>query len=70
MTPQLHTVLNALIDRFYREELTEEEWALLQVHMAYCGRCEKEFVDRQVKENTDRLELAAREGREARAKLG
>ncbi len=41
MTPQLHTDLSAFIDRFYCEEITDEEWALLQVHTAYC-----EFVRR------------------------
>jgi hypothetical protein len=60
MTPQLHADLSAFIDRFYREEITDEEWALLHVHMAYCDICEKEFFERQVKENTDRLEHAAR----------
>lgn len=68
MTPQMHTELAAFIERFYREEITDEEWALLQVHMAYCGTCEKEFVERQVKENTERLERAAQEGRERGAK--
>lgn len=67
MTPQMHTELAALIDRFYREEITDEEWALLQVHMAYCDICEKEFLERQVKENTERLERTAREGHDARA---
>jgi len=62
MTPQMHPGLHALIDRFYREEITEEEWALLQVHMAYCDSCEKEFAERKAIVITARLERAAREG--------
>ena len=65
MTPQMHAGLHALIDLFYREEITEEEWALLQVHMAYCGSCEKEFAERKADVITARLDRAAREAKEA-----
>ena len=47
MTPQLHTELNALIDRFFTSELTDEEWAVLQVHVAYSDSCEGIFLSRQ-----------------------
>jgi len=67
MTPQMHAGLHALIDRFYGGEITEEEWALLQVHMAYCDPCEKEFAARKANEVTARLERAVREGKDARA---
>lgn len=65
MTPQMHRGLNALIDRFYRDEISEEEWALLQVHMAYCNSCEKEFIERKASEATRALERAARERADA-----
>ena len=70
MTPQMHAGLHALIDRFYREEISEEEWALLQVHMAYCDSCEKEFVEREATVINARLERAAREGKESKATSG
>jgi hypothetical protein len=44
MTPQLHTELKALYARYPLEELSEEEWALLQVHMAYCDACQRMFT--------------------------
>lgn len=46
LTPQLHAELTALIERFFTVSLTDEEWALLQVHMAYCESCEKTFSAR------------------------
>ncbi len=67
MTPQMHAGLNALIDRFYGEEITEEEWALLQVHMAYCGSCEKEFVDRKAHRIAEVSKRVSREERDATA---
>jgi hypothetical protein len=41
ITPQMHTELSALIGRYDCGEITDEEWALLQIHMAYCGSCKK-----------------------------
>ncbi len=70
MTPQMHAGLHSLIGRFYRKEITEEEWALLQVLMSYCDSCEQEFVERNTSVITERLERAAREGKEANAGLG
>jgi hypothetical protein len=43
MTPEMHTGLMALVVRFHMEGISDEEWDLLQVHMAYCDRCRKSF---------------------------
>lgn len=45
MNPRLHDEFVALCALFYSGELTEEEWALLQVHMAYCEDCRRTFED-------------------------
>jgi hypothetical protein len=39
MTCELHAELAALVEGFSTRELSEEEWPLLQVHMAYCDSC-------------------------------
>lgn len=65
MTPRMHTELTALINRYDCGEITDEEWALLQIHMVYCGSCKKEFEERNANEVAERLDLASREGREA-----
>ena len=44
MTAELHAELMALCYRFHSEDISDEEWALLQVHMAYCDACEKIFA--------------------------
>jgi hypothetical protein len=67
MTPQMHAGLHALIVRFYREDITEEEWALLQVHIAYCNSCEREFAKRKEKVVAEKLEGAARDGERSNA---
>lgn len=67
MTSQMHTELTALIGRYDCGEITDEEWALLQIHMAYCGSCEREFEQRRANETAARLERAANEGRESEA---
>jgi len=43
MTPGMHTALIELVERFYGDGITDEEWALLQIHMAYCADCEGAF---------------------------
>lgn len=43
MNPEFHDVFVALVPLFYSGELTDEEWALLQVHMAYCDSCREAF---------------------------
>jgi hypothetical protein len=44
MTPQLHAELAALCVAYYRAAISDEEWALLQVHMAYCDSCHRTFL--------------------------
>lgn len=43
MNPQLHDEFVALCALFYSGEITDEEWALLQVHLAYCDECREHF---------------------------
>ena len=43
MNPQWHNEFVALCTLFPSGELTEEEWALLQVHLAYCDSCRVVF---------------------------
>lgn len=45
MTQRLHDELAALSERFHLEGLPDEEWALLQVHMAYCSSCRSAFEE-------------------------
>jgi hypothetical protein len=40
---QFHDEFVALGALFYAGELTDEEWALLQVHLAYCDTCRSTF---------------------------
>jgi len=47
MTPQMHAELTALGRLFYTGEISEEEWALLQIHLAYCNGCQRMFVEAQ-----------------------
>ena len=46
MTAKLHEELTALCFRFFSGELSEEEWALLQIHLAYCDSCHQDFIKR------------------------
>ena len=43
MNPKLHAGLQSLCALYYSGEISEEEWALLQIHMAYCGPCHARF---------------------------
>jgi anti-sigma-K factor RskA len=43
VNPQFHDEFVALGALFYAGELTDEEWALLQVHLAYCDTCRSTF---------------------------
>lgn len=47
LTPQMHAELAALSRLFYSEEISEDEWALLQIHLAYCNDCHRVFVESQ-----------------------
>jgi hypothetical protein len=47
VTPQWHDEFVTLCALFPSGELTEEEWALLQVHLAYCNSCRVAFQEYQ-----------------------
>lgn len=47
MNPQWHDEFVTLCALFPSGELTEEEWALLQVHLAYCDSCRVAFEEYQ-----------------------
>ena len=43
MNPQLHDEFITLCALFYSGDISDEEWALLQVHLAYCDSCRNTF---------------------------
>jgi hypothetical protein len=43
VNPQFHEEFVALNATFFSGELTDEEWALLQVHLAHCDDCRRAF---------------------------
>lgn len=45
MNPPFHDEFVALCALFYSGEISEEEWALLQIHMAYCDSCHERFLE-------------------------
>jgi len=47
LNPQFHDEFVALSALYYSGEISEEEWALLQIHMAYCDACHERFRDYQ-----------------------
>lgn len=47
MNHQLHNEFVALCALYYSGEISEEEWALLQIHMSYCDSCHERFLDYQ-----------------------
>jgi hypothetical protein len=47
VNPQFHDEFVALCALFYSGEISEEEWALLQIHMAYCDSCHDRFLQYQ-----------------------
>jgi hypothetical protein len=47
INPQWHDEFVALCALFPSGELTEEEWAWLQVHLAYCDSCRVAFEEHQ-----------------------
>jgi hypothetical protein len=47
VNPQFHDEFVALCALFYSGEISEEEWALLQIHMAYCDSCQETFQQYQ-----------------------
>jgi hypothetical protein len=47
MTPQMHAQLASLHRLFFSGEISDEEWALLQIHLAYCDDCCRTFLESQ-----------------------
>jgi hypothetical protein len=47
VNPQFHDEFAALCALYYSGEISEEEWALLQIHMAYCDSCHENFLEYQ-----------------------
>jgi len=43
----LHEEFVALCAVYYSGEISDEEWALLQVHLAYCDSCHERFLEYQ-----------------------
>jgi hypothetical protein len=44
LNPQFHDEFIALCALYYSGEISDEEWALLQIHMGYCDSCHKNFL--------------------------
>ncbi len=47
MTQEMHAQFQALCALVSSEDMSEEEWALVQVHMAYCDDCNQAFLRRE-----------------------
>ena len=47
LNPQFHDEFVALCALYYSGEISEEEWALLQIHMGYCDFCQEQFLEYQ-----------------------
>ena len=47
VNPQFHDEFVALSALYFSGEISEEEWALLQIHMAYCDECHDKFLQYQ-----------------------
>lgn len=47
MNPHFHDEFVALCALYHSGEISEEEWALLQIHMAYCDPCHERFLEYQ-----------------------
>jgi hypothetical protein len=47
VNPQFHDEFVALCALYHSGEISEEEWALLQIHMAYCDSCHEHFLQYQ-----------------------
>ena len=45
LNPQFHNEFIVLCALYYSGAISEEEWALLQIHMAYCDSCHKRFLE-------------------------
>jgi hypothetical protein len=47
VNPHFHDEFVALCALYHSGEISEEEWALLQIHMAYCDPCHERFLEYQ-----------------------
>jgi hypothetical protein len=47
VNPRFHDEFVALCALYHSGEISEEEWALLQIHMAYCDPCHEQFLQYQ-----------------------
>jgi hypothetical protein len=47
VNPQFHDEFVALCALYHSGEISEEEWALLQIHMSYCDSCHERFQQYQ-----------------------
>ncbi len=47
VNPRFHDEFVALCALYYSGEISEEEWALLQIHMGYCDSCHEKFLEYQ-----------------------
>lgn len=47
VNPEFHHEFEALCALYSSGDLSEEEWALLQIHMGYCDRCHEKFLEYQ-----------------------
>jgi hypothetical protein len=47
VNPHFHDEFVALCALYHSGEISEEEWALLQIHMAYCDPCHERFLQYQ-----------------------
>jgi Anti-sigma-K factor rskA, C-terminal len=47
VNPQFHDEFVALVALYYSGDISEEEWALLQIHMSYCDSCQEKFLEYQ-----------------------
>jgi hypothetical protein len=47
VNPHFHDEFVALSALYHSGEISEEEWALLQIHMAYCDPCHERFLQYQ-----------------------
>lgn len=47
LNPQFHDEFVALCALYHSGDISEEEWALLQIHMAYCDSCQHKFLEYQ-----------------------
>jgi len=44
MTPQMHIKLATWCKTFYSGQISDKNWELIQIHMAYCNDCREAFL--------------------------